>query len=141
MSYAKNISFMKTEEQQFLEIKVKKEFMIHLFEEGHFLSDCRDKQDVLSEGSEYYLCRFEDKQLWSLVQKKDGKSIVLGSKHFDQHDDSPIIDLWTSIKKSELTDMLESASIVDDYPLSSLKQKRFQIFGMHQGWEKWISNQ
>ena len=123
---------MKNKEHQTLEVDLPKQVILRLFEEGQFLANCRDKQDILCEGSEYCLRKSEDKELWVLIQKIDGKSITWGSMHFAQIMDAHIVDHLLSIKKNENVDTKER-----ELPksCSRAKRKRFRSIGMHQGWE------
>ena len=127
---------MKKEPPQPLEIEISRDVIVVLCEEGHFLADCRDKQDVLSEGSSYYLCQSDNKHLWSLVQRIDGKSITWGSKYFDVDEETSIIDLWISLKKPDTTSSVGTItpSALSQKMLSRVGQKKFMTLGMNEGW-------
>ena len=120
--------------KELLELPLTKEIILMLVTEDHFLANCRDKQDILSEGSEYFLCQSEDKKSWLLVQKIGGKCITLGSKYFNQNIDIPIVDLLLSTKKNEKIVAVDDFQISSTTPLLSNKRKRFQRVGMNQGW-------
>lgn len=103
--------------------------MKKLFEPGGFFHTCR-QEDILSEGSTWYICKSSDGKLLLLVQVVDTISTTLASLRWEGKPYTKTTNPWLLKKETESRDIQSSITDIVD-TLFQPHHKRIR-FGMMQ---------